>query len=189
MSLPNIISLIRLMSVPIVIYLILNGLLSAAFWLFVAAGVSDAMDGFIAKRFNQETPLGRYLDPLADKALLVGVYVTLGYSDYLPLWLVILVVFRDLLIVGGVVLMNLFGQDLRMNPLRISKINTAAQIVLVTAILGERALNVSLVPEVVTILIYLTALTTVLSGAAYILGWGREAMAVAGIDQTGDGTK
>ncbi len=181
MSLPNIISLGRLMSVPVAIYLILNGFLSAAFWLFVAAGISDAVDGFIAKRFGQETPLGRYLDPLADKALLVGVYVTLGYSDHLPLWLVILVVFRDLLIIGGVVLMNLFGQDIRMNPLRISKINTAAQIVLVVVILGERALHVSPPAEFMVVLIYLTALTTVASGTAYVLGWGRDATDVSRI--------
>ena len=90
------------MAVPVMIYLILNGSYFGAFWLFVAAGVSDAIDGYIAKQLGQATILGSYLDPLADKSLLVGVYITLGHENLLPSWLVILVVFRVLIIIGGV---------------------------------------------------------------------------------------
>jgi cardiolipin synthase (CMP-forming) len=186
MSLPNIISLGRLMSVPVAVYLILHGFLTAAFWLFVVAGISDAVDGFIAKRFGQETPLGRYLDPLADKALLVGVYVTLGYTGYLPIWLVILVVFRDLIIIGGVVLLHIFNENIRMNPLFISKANTTAQIVLVVVVLAELGVGVVLGPAVTTVLIYLTAMTTVASGGVYVLGWGRNVAAVTDSDQPMD---
>ena len=127
MSVPNLISLARLMAVPVMIYLILNGYYLAAFWLFVAAGVSDAIDGYIAKQMGQATVLGSYLDPLADKALLVGVYVTMGQADLLPSWLVILVVFRDIVIIGGVVLLHISTDGVRMKPLVVSKINTAAQ--------------------------------------------------------------
>ena len=92
----------RLLAVPMVVYLILQDAYDWAFWVFFAAGVSDAVDGYIAKRMNQETELGAYLDPLADKVLLVGVYITLGVQGLADTLIVVLVVFRDLMIVGGV---------------------------------------------------------------------------------------
>ena len=95
MNLPNLISLARLLSVPLMVWVILAGKMEFAFWLFIVAGISDAVDGFIAKHFGATSAIGKYLDPLADKALLVSVYVTLGHAGYLPTWLVILVVFRD----------------------------------------------------------------------------------------------
>ncbi|HTC19032.1 MAG TPA: CDP-alcohol phosphatidyltransferase family protein, partial [Stellaceae bacterium] len=104
MNVPNIISLARLLSAPLGVWFILNHDLTGAFWLFVAAGLSDAVDGFIAKHFNQSSELGELLDPIADKALIVSLFVTLGLAGDLPTWLVILVVFRDLLIIGGFLL-------------------------------------------------------------------------------------
>lgn len=173
MSLPNIISLCRLLSVPVAIYLILHDYMAAAFWLFVAAGVSDAVDGFLAKRLGQTSTLGGYLDPIADKVLLVGVYITLGQAGHLPSWLVIMVVFRDLIIVGGVVLLHISTEgEVRMRPLLISKINTAAQIALVALVLSE--LGLGIVTGVShDLLIYMVAATTVASGGAYIVTWGR----------------
>src|SRR5260370_4856839 len=106
LNLPNVISLGRLLLVPLAISLILDGRYYAAFWIFVIAGVSDAVDGFIAKRFDRRTRLGALLDPLADKVLLVSVYVTLGVSGQLWTWLVVLVVFRDIMIVGGFLLVR-----------------------------------------------------------------------------------
>ena len=173
MSLPNLISLARLMAVPFAVYFILHGFWSAAFWLFVAAGVSDAIDGFLAKRLGQTSSVGAYLDPLADKALLVAVYVALGHAGHLPLWLVILVVFRDIVIVGGVLLLHITRASVSMRPLMVSKVNTAVQIVLVVAALGEKGLGIDaglLVPA----LIYITGATTLASGAAYVVNWGRE---------------
>ena len=96
-NLPNILSFCRLLAVPIAVWLMLDQHFTAAFWLFVAAGLTDAIDGFLAKRFGWETELGSYLDPLADKALLVSVFVVLGWTGHIPLWLTIMVVFRDLL--------------------------------------------------------------------------------------------
>ena len=101
MNLANLITLARLISVPVVVWAILADEMALAFAIFVAAGVSDAVDGFIAKHFHTESVFGSYLDPLADKALLMSVYIALGHEGYLPMWLVILVVFRDILIIGG----------------------------------------------------------------------------------------
>jgi cardiolipin synthase len=172
-NIPNLISLARLMAVPFAVYLILHQAYAAAFWLFVAAGVSDAIDGYLAKRLNQVSALGAYLDPIADKALLVAVYVTLGHEGKLALWLVILVVFRDVVIVGGVLLLHIMRDGVKMKPLMISKVNTTVQIALVAVALAELGLGFKgelLVPT----LCYLVAATTLASGAAYVVNWGRE---------------
>ena len=175
MSLPNLISIARLMAVPVMIYLILNGYYLGAFWLFVAAGVSDAIDGYLAKALGQETVLGGYLDPLADKALLVSVYVTLGHVNLLPSWLVIMVVFRDLIIVGGVVLLLISTNYGKMKPLLFSKLNTLAQIILVMVVLANLAFPQVLWPNLIIVLIYVVTVTTFASGGAYIVTWGRNA--------------
>jgi cardiolipin synthase len=172
LNLPNIITLGRLLSVPLSIWLILSGEYFAAFWTFVFAGVSDAVDGFIAKRFNMRTQIGALLDPVADKALLVSVYVTLGVSGRLPTWLVILVVFRDLMIIGGFVLIQLLVQKVRWDPLVISKINTALQIFLAAFTLARLGFGAE-DHGVVTFLVLAVATTTVLSGAAYLVRWAR----------------
>lgn len=173
-NLPNLITLARLFASPFAVYLILNADWPPAFWVFVLAGVSDAVDGFIARRFDARTLIGGYLDPLADKALLVSVFVVLGYMGQLPGWLVILVVFRDVLIVGGALLVHTLTGRLTMQPLMISKINTVMQFVLPTYVLGELALGVDdgwIAPT----LVYLVGLTTMLSGGAYVVTWTRRA--------------
>ncbi len=174
MSLPNLISLARLFAAPLTVWLILTGELTAAFWVFIAASVSDGVDGYIAKRFDRSTVLGGYLDPIADKALLVGVYIALGSENHLDLWLVMLVVFRDLLIIGGALLLWLLTRSLRMKPLAISKINTFAQIVLAAVMLSGLGLGAPVGPAV-DVLIYLVAATTLLSGARYVVEWMRRA--------------
>ena len=172
MNLPNIISLGRLLSVPVVIYLILNDFMTAAFWLFIAAGISDGVDGYLAKILGQSSALGAYLDPIADKVLLVGVYLTLGQAGHLPTWLVIMVVFRDLIIVGGIILLHISNSGIRMRPLLISKVNTAAQIALIALVLVELGLKIDL-GGFLNVLIYLVGATTIASGASYIINWGR----------------
>lgn len=172
MSLPNFISLGRLLAVPLAVWLMLSGKFGFAFWVFIAAGISDAVDGFLAKRLNAQTELGKVLDPLADKALLVSVYVTLGQAGHLPVWLVILVVFRDVLIVGGIILSHTLGRPVHMRPLLVSKINTAAQIVLAAGILGGLGLDLP-VDRAVLPMVYIVAVTTAVSGAAYLITWGR----------------
>ncbi|HLW28131.1 MAG TPA: CDP-alcohol phosphatidyltransferase family protein [Kiloniellales bacterium] len=174
--LPNLITLGRLFLVPALVYFVMLGQVAAAFWIFVLAGVSDAVDGLLAKRLNSVTRLGTYLDPLADKALLVAAYVTLGMQAELPLWLVILVVSRDLMIVGGALLYQLIMQELNPRPLAISKLNTAMQIILVAVVLGQPGLGIALPSIVVVLLVWLTGITTLLSGAAYLITWGRQAI-------------
>ena len=167
MNLPNIITLTRLFSVPVLVWLILTDRFYAAFWLFMAAGISDALDGFIAKHWKQSSILGTYLDPLADKALLMGVYITLGATDQVPIWLVILVVFRDVMIIGGVLLLHVCKTEVKLRTLMVSKLNTALQIFLITLVLAELAFNFGL-GEMKQGAIYFTAIFTFLSGGAYI---------------------
>jgi cardiolipin synthase len=171
-NLPNIITLGRLLSVPLAIWLVLSGWLTAAFWLFVAAGLSDAVDGFVAKRFNMRSRLGALLDPIADKTLLVSMYVTLGIAGHLPNWLVILVVFRDVLIIGGYLLVATLAQTMRSEPLLISKLNTALQIALIGIVLAGLGLDLDDF-GLSTVLIYAVAVTTVVSGAGYLVRWAR----------------
>jgi cardiolipin synthase len=130
LNIPNFISLARLLSVPILVWAIVDSQMVLAFWLFVGAGISDAVDGFLARYLEAKSVLGAYLDPLADKALLMGIFITFGIEGYLPSWIVILVVFRDILIIGGAMLYHTLTQSLQMAPLFISKVNTATQIVL-----------------------------------------------------------
>jgi len=170
LNIPNIISIGRLLAVPVTIWLILDGAILAAFWLFVAAGISDALDGFLAKRFDMETELGAYLDPLADKALLVSVYITMGIEGQIADWLVIMVVFRDALIIGGAIVFQTITQSLSMEPLFISKVNTLAQIVLAATVLGSYGFSVDL-GFFLNMMVAIVALTTCLSGFFYVVKW------------------
>jgi cardiolipin synthase len=172
MNLPNAITIARILAVPLMIWLIISGEYLPAFWVFVLAGISDAVDGFIAKRFHQQTELGAYLDPAADKLMLVSIYVSLGLLQVLPPWLVILVVSRDIMIVGGVLLATLLQQPVRVHPLLLSKLNTAAQILLaglVLAILGFNIAN----RQILLFGSIIVAALTVGSGAQYVLTWIR----------------
>jgi cardiolipin synthase len=169
-NLPNSITLARLFCVPIVVWLILVDRMGAAFWVSLAAALSDAVDGIIAKRFRMVTVLGGFLDPIADKALLVCVYVALGHQGYLPVWLVIMVVFRDALIIGGAILFHTLTQSLTMKPLMISKLNTTAQLALAVVVLGSAAFGLNDLP-VRQVLVYVVAATTFASGFAYVVGW------------------
>jgi cardiolipin synthase (CMP-forming) len=172
-SVPNLLTLLRMVLVPVVVWLIINGAGEAAFWLFVLAGVTDAVDGFIAKRFNQATLLGAYLDPVADKLLLVGVFVTLGVVGDLPSWLVVLVVSRDVMIVIAFAIAYLVGRPVRVRPLPVSKANTAAQIVLVGGVLADLGLGISMPAGLLQGAIVVVAFLTALSWAIYFAVWTR----------------
>lgn len=172
MSIPNLITIGRFLLVPLAVYLLLQGSYGGAFAVFVIAGISDGIDGFIARQFHQRTELGAYLDPLADKALLVSIYVVLGYLNHLPHWLVIAVVSRDILIVGGVMLAWIMERPVAMAPLAVSKANTAVQIVLAAVVLAELGLGFSM-ENLRSLLIILVAGLTVASAAAYVVEWLR----------------
>jgi cardiolipin synthase (CMP-forming) len=169
-NIPNSLTLGRIVLVPFVVWLIITHEMTAAFVLFLLAGLSDAADGYIAKRYGWRSELGAYLDPIADKALLVSIYVTLGFAGHLPVWLVIAVVSRDILIVGAVVLSWMLSRPLIMQPLLISKANTLAQIVLAGLVLAELGLGLGL-HELVSFLIWITGALTILSAAVYFWQW------------------
>ncbi len=171
LNLPNLITLARLLSVPLTIWLIFNQRYGAAFWVFFGAGVSDALDGFIAKRFDRRTRLGALLDPAADKAMLAGVYVSLGLAGHLPHWLVGLVVLRDFLIVLGFFLVHATAAQ-QLGPLYVSKVNTLMQIALVGFVLARLGLVIQTGPAT-WLLIDAVAVTTVLSGFVYLVRWAR----------------
>jgi len=171
-NLPNFLSFARLLSVPLLVWLVLDNRMMAAFWVFVAAGISDAVDGYLAKHFDSKTELGAHLDPLADKALLVGIYLTLGWVGFIPLWLVILVAFRDLTIVGGALLEQTITQSFKSRPMMISKINTALQIALAAIVLAHHGLGFDDF-GMTHLLVLVVAATTVLSGLLYVINWTR----------------
>ncbi|MGM0560201.1 MAG: CDP-alcohol phosphatidyltransferase family protein [Pseudomonadota bacterium] len=179
--LPNLISLVRLFAVPVIVLLMLEGAYTPAFWLFVAAGVSDALDGFIARRWRLTTRLGAYLDPLADKVLLVAIFVTLGFLGQVAIWLVILVVSRDILIMGGAFLYHHLTNDLKMRPLFVSKLNTVVQILLVALVMAKLGLSLEVGNIVEDVLVAIVGLTSFVSGVAYIVIWGRKVMGQEGL--------
>lgn len=171
LNLPNLITLARLLSVPLAIWLILDDRYGAAFWVFIGAGVSDALDGYVAKRFDRRTRLGALLDPTADKALLAGVYVSLWLAGQLPGWLVGLVILRDLLIIGGFLVINAIAAPKQFDPIYVSKINTLVQLILIGFVLAQ---GLGIESEAVKwLLIAAAALTTVLSGLSYLARWAR----------------
>jgi cardiolipin synthase len=164
----------RLLAAPLTIWLILVDQMAMAFYVFLAAGVSDAIDGFLARRLGVTSDLGAILDGLADKVLLVCIYVTLGVHGALPIWLAILVITRDVLIVGAVLLSYTLGPAIALHPLIISKVNTMAQIILAALVLASLGFDLGM-ERVVSGLVYVVAATTITSGASYMIAWIRTA--------------
>jgi cardiolipin synthase len=169
-NIPNFITLGRIMSVPVIFWLLLSGQSKIAFFVFICAGISDAVDGYLAKRFGWTTELGSYLDPLADKLLIVSIFIALGVRNELPLWLVIAVVSRDILIVAAVLLAWLLEQRVIIKPLAVSKANTLAQIVLAATVLADAAFGLGLETGRI-VLVWITGALTLLSLAAYLRAW------------------
>jgi cardiolipin synthase len=172
MTVPNIITIGRLIIVPIVIVMIMQQRWTAAFVLFVVAGISDGIDGFIARHFNQKSEFGAYIDPLADKSLLVSIYVTLAIVGAIPSWLAIVVVSRDMMIVAAVILSWVMSRPVEIKPLLVSKLNTAAQIAFAAYALAANPFGVNLggFDDVAMVLV---ATLTIASAAAYLVGWLR----------------
>ena len=173
-AIPNLITGLRILLVPPFLWLLLQERYGAALLLFVIAGISDALDGFLAKYYGWTSELGGLLDPIADKLLLIGAILALGWLNELPVWLVTLVILRDAVIVAGAVSYHLMIERVQASPLLISKLNTLMQLTLVFAVIVNYGM-IPLPPRLLAGLIHLTALTTVWSGAAYVWRWGRRA--------------
>ncbi len=171
-SLPNLITVGRIVLVPVVVWAITSGNMLLAFWVFVAAGISDAVDGFLAKHLDARTEFGAYLDPLADKALLMSIYVTLSVEGLLPRWVVIAVVSRDIMIMGAVLLAWVVNKPVEIHPLIVSKLNTTAQIGLAALVLASTGFKFD-PGQLLDVALVLTGALTAISAAAYLVTWMR----------------
>jgi cardiolipin synthase len=171
-NIPNIITLGRILLVPFIVWAIASNQMEIAFAIFIVAGVSDAVDGFLAKRFNMTSELGALLDPVADKALLVSIYVALGIWGAVPRWIVILVVSRDIMIVAAVIVSWLFGKPIPMKPLMVSKLNTVAQVSLAALILAALGFGFKSSPYDLILMGFVTVFTLI-SVSLYLVEWVR----------------
>ena len=172
MSIPNIITLGRIILVPVIVWAIVSSQMEIAFAIFVIAGVSDAVDGFLAKRFNMSSELGALLDPLADKALLVSIFVALGIWGAVPRWIVILVVSRDIMIVTAVIVSWLLDKPVAMKPLMVSKLNTVAQVAFAALVLASLGFDFKPAPYDVILMGFVTVFTLA-SVSLYLVEWVR----------------
>jgi cardiolipin synthase len=170
MTIPNLITIFRFCLVPLAVWCIGSDTWNWAFWTFVIAGLSDGIDGFIARRFDLRSELGAVLDPLADKALLISIFVTLGIVGAVPAWLVILAVFRDFMIIGAVLVSWVMANPVTIAPLLLSKLNTAVQIAFVALVLFSRGTGWAL-PFLVEAGSAAVEILTILSAAAYLRQW------------------
>lgn len=174
MNIANIITIIRLLFTPFIIWLILSGYYKTSFIFFILSGLSDAIDGFIAKKFNQITVLGSYLDPLADKILIVSSILVLGFIGIIPSWLLILIVSRDLAILGAVIISWLMESDLKIEPIFSSKINTFLQILYICLILLNLSnfINLNTLGSIIIpYFSYIIGFFTSLSWGIYLVLW------------------
>jgi cardiolipin synthase (CMP-forming) len=170
-DIPNIISMLRILLVYPVVQFLLARQFGWALLLFIVAGVSDAVDGFLAKHYHWQSRLGSFLDPLADKLLLLSCYVIVAYYGLIPYWLLVAVVTRDLVIVGGATAYYFLLRPFDGQPHKLSKVNTFLQLLLIVAVLFHQ--GVSALPKgLLSGLIDLTLLTTVASGVLYVYLWG-----------------
>ena len=172
MSIPNIITLGRIILVPIIVWAIVSSQMEIAFAIFVVAGVSDAVDGFLAKRFNMASGSSSAPNSLADKALLVSIYVALGIWGAVPRWIVILVVSRDIMIVTAVMVSWLVGKPIPMKPLMVSKLNTVAQVAFAALVLAALGFGFRSTPYD-QILMGLVTVFALVSVSLYLVEWVR----------------
>lgn len=173
--LPNAISIIRIALVPPILALLLNGRYAVALSLFFVAGFSDGLDGYIAKRFDWHSRAGALLDPVADKLLVAGTFVTLSVAGLLPAWLAAIVIVRDVVIVGGATAYNFLVRPVEGEPTRISKLNTAFELLLVLFVISRAAFGW---PDQITITMLGAAvlITVVISGIDYVWSWTNRAL-------------
>lgn len=168
-TIPNALTIARILTTPLFVVLFLDENYLAALSMFFLAGVTDALDGFLARVLDQRSQLGAVLDPLADKVLLDTAFVCLAQADWVPLWLAVTVVSRDVLILGGVALLTFWGQDMRasIKPSAVSKATTAFQmtLVLVAFVQGGAGWAIGAAADV---LAWATGLLTIVSGAHYV---------------------
>lgn len=169
-QIPNLLTLLRILACPVLVLLLYERHYDVALAVFVVAGVTDGLDGFIAKRFNLVTSLGSILDPIADKLLIACSYAMLAILGDIPFWLLVVVMFRDIVIIVGYLILVNMQHDVPMKPSYPSKLNTFLQICLVVAVLIQQSELLSVTPIIVPLIIGVL-LTTVVSGIQYVWYW------------------
>ena len=169
-QIPNLLTLLRILAAPVLILLLRDNNYELALILFILAGITDGLDGYIAKRFNFVSELGAHLDPLADKIIIISAYCMLVWLGLIPFWLVTLVIFRDIVIVGGYMVLMYLDGDIPMLPTIMSKLNTVFQISLVISVLLENSVW-NFIPGSSVVLLYAVVITTIASGAQYVWVW------------------
>jgi cardiolipin synthase len=171
MTVPNLITTIRIILAPVFVIYLINDQFLPALIVFLLCAVSDGLDGMVARLMNQRSKLGAYLDPLADKLLLVAAFVTLSVRGYLPAWLTVLVFSRDTIILLGVLVLFLNRMEFSIKPTPVSKITTWLQFITVLAVLSQSYM--SSLTKFYPYIFYLTALLTISSGLHYMHNWFR----------------
>ena len=174
LNIPNLLTLFRIVLTPVIVFAVLSQQPKLALGLMVTAGVTDMLDGAIAKHFNQRTTVGAFMDPLADKLMLISCIVTLFLVGQVPLFLFLAVIFRDVIIMGGALAYELVTHRLEMRPSLISKATTMMQIVYVVAVLIQMAFPISAL--LVLVILWVTFALTCVSGVHYMLAWTLKAV-------------
>ena len=170
MNIPNTLTVIRIVLVPVIVILLIQGEYGKALICFIIAGVTDGLDGLLARILNQTTVVGAYLDPLADKALVISMFMTLAIVGVIPGWLAVVVISRDCIILGGVLVLTLMSINLEIKPSFVSKINTTLQLVAIFfALLLKIGSAGKHFHDAFLFVCWLTAFFTVISGADYLL--------------------
>lgn len=174
--LPNAISLLRIVLVGPILVLTIDGDYALALVLFFIAGFSDGLDGYLAKRFDWHTRFGALLDPVADKLLVDGLFITLAYLQLVPVWLAAVVIARDVIILGGAAAYNFLVKPLQGEPTRISKLNTVFELLFLLFVLSRAAFDW---PDRISITVLGAAIliTVVISGIDYVWSWSKRARA------------
>lgn len=167
-QLPNIITISRILVIPFIIYFLVSGDYRLSFWLFVWAGLSDGLDGMIARMCSMRTKLGAFLDPLADKIMIVGMFAAFWGLGLVPLWLFLLVIGRDVMIIAGVIIVHKKSYPLEFEPIFLSKINTALTIVFVAGMVGALAFDLSWLFHWLDYALYVVMFTTIISAIGYL---------------------
>lgn len=170
-QIPNLLTLLRIAACPVLVLLLRDHGYALALAVFLAAGITDGLDGYIAKRFNCESGLGAILDPIADKLLIASAYIMLAVLEHIPFYLLVTVMFRDLVIVVGYLVLLALGDEVPMKPTYLSKVNTCVQIALVIAVLLAQA-DLSRIALIEQALVFGVLVTTVSSGCQYVWAWG-----------------
>jgi cardiolipin synthase len=165
-NLPNILSLLRILMVPLFVIFLIREMYAAALFIFVFAGLTDGLDGFLARYFNQHTVLGAFLDPAADKLLLTAAFITLAFQQTVPAWLTVVVFSRDVLIILGLATLRFTHTAFEIQPTMLSKVNTAVQLLTIFLVLLEFQLS-GPIPFRES-MFWLTGTLTILSGLHYI---------------------